>query len=471
MTAPAITSIVILFAGSALALVGGPRRRAASLVAIPASLLALLASWGTRPQGWWAPDRMGLVLATTALLIGLCACRYALRQFEAERRGAPILAASLAVVGGVVATDLARTLAALAISWVVTSICTVLLLRASGGPKQLAAARRAALWFGVADGALVAGVLVASSLPGGLALDAPLAGSVEIGGGAAALLLCAAAIAAVGRAGLSKGHSWVTATIAAPTSVSALLHAGVVNAGALLLLRVEVATGASWAFAAMLVLTCLAALLALAPRIHERVDLKGQLAASTIAQMAFMLLAVGLGWSLLALTHLVGHGLYKAGRFMAAGGATEARARLRRRSATGTQQALRWRIGGVVGILLVAWAAAQAIGADGFAAMAVFGPAAAVVWWVRTATPTRGPVLSWGFLATGLLLYGAMVAGAQAVLGSSLPAGVWRAPWWSLGAAVALVATVAIRRRRTSAPASVERLADRAPGQVEEVAA
>ena len=110
-----------------------------------------------------------------------------------------------------------------------------------------------------------------------------------------------------------------------------------------------------------------------------------------MAQMAFMLLAVGLGWSLLALTHLVGHGLYKAGRFMAAGGATEARARLRRRSATGTQQTLRWRIGGAVGILLVAWAAAQAIGADGFAAMAVFGPAAAVVWWARTATATRTP--------------------------------------------------------------------------------
>ena len=63
-----------------------------------------------------------------------------------------------------------------------------------------------------------------------------------------------------------------------------------------------------------------------------RISVKVMLAWSTCAQMGFMLMQCGLGAYGLALLHLVGHSLYKAHAFLAAGGAVE-QARLQRLSA------------------------------------------------------------------------------------------------------------------------------------------
>ena len=451
MTAPALTAIGIMFLGSLLALVAGPRLRTAALGAFPLSLAALLVGVGHQGSGWWEVDRTGLALGITALVIGTCACRYAQRQFDGERRGASILATSLMVVGAVLATDLAHNHVALLISWVATSVCTVLLLRAGSNSWRSEVVRRAGVTFVVADGVLVLGVVIAGMLSGHIDVTTALTARAGFGGPAAAMVLMAAALAAVGRAGLTTRTSWVTATISTPTSVSALLHAGVVNAGALLLLRVEVAAGSPWWLATVLGATCATVLVLLAPRIHARVDLKGQLAASTISQVAFMLLAIALGWPLLALTHLVGHGLYKAGRFMAAGGAIEARTRLRRRAPSGEQLDRRLRVLGVGGLLVVAAAVGVVIGGDALAAMGVMGPAGAVVWWVRTDRPLNAGLRSWAVLGAGIAIYGAVIGGVQHVLGSSMPISAWRAPWWSLGAAVVLVAMVTAQRRHGQA--------------------
>ena len=451
MTAPALTAIGIMFLGSLMALVVGPRLRAATLAAFPLSLVALVVGFVHQGGGWWEVDRIGLALGVTALVIGTCACRYAQRQFDGERRGARILAASLMVVGAVLATDLAQNQMALIISWVMTSASTVLLLRVGSSSWRSDVVRRATATFLVADGILVLGIVTAGMLSGHIGVTTTLTATTDLGGTSAAIMLMAAALAAVGRAGLTTRTSWVSATISTPTSVSALLHAGVVNAGALLLLRVELATGSPWWMAVALGVTCATVLVLLAPRIHARVDLKGQLAASTISQMAFMLLAIALGWPLLALTHLVGHGLYKAGRFMATGGAIEARTRLRRRAPSGEQLDRRLRVLGVGGLLVVAAAVGVVIGGDALAAMGVMGPAGAVVWWVRTDRPLNAGLRSWAVLGAGIAIYGAVIGGVQHVLGSSMPISAWRAPWWSLGAAVVLVAMVTAQRRHGQA--------------------
>ncbi len=471
MTTSTFICISALFAGAGIARVFRGTGRAVALAAIPVSGVFLLLSQSHQSSAWWGADRLGVVLALMALIICFCAARFALRQFEGEERGGPILASSLAVVGGVVATDLARNLAALMISWAVTSLCTVVLLSAGTTWAKASAARQAAVVFGIADSFIILGVLLSSWLPGGISLTAPLTSKAQ--GVAAGVLLGVAAIAACGRAGLSLGRSWVTSTISVPTSTSALLHAGVVNAGALLLLRAEGTSGSSWVFGALLALVCVVVLLVLAPKIHARVDLKGQLAASTVSQMAFMLLAVALGWPLLAITHLVGHGLYKAGRFMSSGGATETRARVRRRADSGSQMSQFHRVAGVAALLVVAVALGVAVGQDALAAMSVVGPAAGVVWWQRTATPLRGPLVSWAVVAVGLATYGAMLKGAQTLLGASLPSAIWQAPWWSLGAVVALVTMISELRHRSSmkATATVGKLVTPAPALMHEVAA
>ena len=448
MTAPALITITLLLVGALVARVGRGPVLLASLAAFPLALVALVIGAFRTTAGWWAVDRLGAVLGAAALVIGACACRYAIQQFEGERRAGAIVGSSFLVVAMVVATDLAATGIALTLSWVATSAATLLLLRAGSGSWRSSAVRRAAMAFGAVDVVLVAGTVLASSLSGHSSLSASLARPGSLTGTAAIVLLSLAALAAVGRAGLLPTSSWVIGTVSTPTSISALLHAGVVNAGALLLLRYEIAAGSRWLLATALASVCLTTLIVLAPRIHQRVDLKGQLAASTVSQMAFMLLALALGWPLLALTHLVGHGLYKAGRFMAAGGATEARAILRRRAPRGTMLELPARLAGVTVLLALAGGLGIWGRGDVLAAMGVIGAGAAVVWWSRTAKEIERPARSLALLAGGLLAYGAVIAGAQQLLAGSLPINGWQSPWWALGVTVGLVSLIAERRER-----------------------
>src|SRR4029079_4545440 len=109
-------------------------------------------------------------------------------------------------------------------------------------------------------------------------------------------------VAALSRSAQIPFHRWLPATLAAPTPVSALLHAGVVNGGGVLLVKLSVlstppaagiviaAGTASMAYGAVLMLV--------------KPDIKGALAYSTMAQMGFMMLTCGLGLWAAAVIHL-----------------------------------------------------------------------------------------------------------------------------------------------------------------------
>ncbi|XLM23048.1 NADH-quinone oxidoreductase subunit L, partial [Chromobacterium piscinae] len=102
-------------------------------------------------------------------------------------------------------------------------------------------------------------------------------------------------------------HGWLTQVMEAPTPISALLHAGVVNLGGIVLIKaaplLQTAPPANlllmlWGGASAL-LCCLVML--------TRISVKLRLAWSTCAQMGFMLLEIGMGRYSLALLHLLAH--------------------------------------------------------------------------------------------------------------------------------------------------------------------
>lgn len=457
----AVIAIAAPLLGAALCLLGpsrlvgwAPASILGSGVALAVGLIA-----GTAPSGALAVDRLGGSLGLVAVVVGTCALSYAARQLGRSRRARRILAASLAVVACTIATDLAQSPLALVASWAATSAATLGLLAIAWPTSSRRRIEGAALELGLGDAALAVGLVAAALFPSGLDLLEPISG--QRAGAAAGLLLAGAMLAAAARAGMAsaarRGSSWVTDTVAAPTPISALLHAGVVNAGALLLLRLAPAAAPGAWLAALLAAACVATLVLQAPRISARIDLKGQLAASTVSQMAFMLLAVALGWPLLALTHLVGHSCYKAARFMGSGGATERRADLRRRAERGRQlsTSARAALAGAVAVagLVAGWLA----GPDLLAASAVLAPAAAVVLWTRSARPMVAPAASLGALVAMLAAYGALLALLEAWVAPVLAAPAWQAPWWGLGAAVGLVALLARRRQPSTiaAPSAI----------------
>ena len=118
-------------------------------------------------------------------------------------------------------------------------------------------------------------------------------------------------------------HGWLTQVMEAPTPVSALLHAGIVNIGGFLMIRlsplmVHAPLAQSLLVVVGLVTTILAALV-----MTTRVSVKVALAWSTCAQMGFMLVQCGLYAWHLALLHLVAHSLYKAHAFLNSGTAVD----------------------------------------------------------------------------------------------------------------------------------------------------
>lgn len=114
-------------------------------------------------------------------------------------------------------------------------------------------------------------------------------------------------------------HGWLIQVMEAPTPVSALLHAGIVNLGGYILIRWSPLIAASTTAQALLVLvgSLTAALAGLV--MMTRVTIKVRLAWSTCSQMGFMVMECGLGLYDLALLHLLAHALYKAHAFLTAG--------------------------------------------------------------------------------------------------------------------------------------------------------
>jgi NAD(P)H-quinone oxidoreductase subunit 5 len=116
-------------------------------------------------------------------------------------------------------------------------------------------------------------------------------------------------------------HGWLIQVVEAPTPVSALLHAGVINLGGFLLLLFSPLFSQVWLAQSIIVLvagisTVLAALIMM-----TRISIKVRLAWSTTAQMGLMLVECALGLYELALLHLVAHSCYKAYAFLSAGDA------------------------------------------------------------------------------------------------------------------------------------------------------
>lgn len=114
-------------------------------------------------------------------------------------------------------------------------------------------------------------------------------------------------------------HIWLPGTIEAPTPVSALLHAGIVNAGGFLVNRLAPLFGlAPTTLHLMFLIGGFTALIGAAAMLTQS-SVKRTLVYSTMGQMGYMVMECGLGAFALAVFHLCAHGLFKATLFLNSG--------------------------------------------------------------------------------------------------------------------------------------------------------
>lgn len=114
-------------------------------------------------------------------------------------------------------------------------------------------------------------------------------------------------------------HTWLPDSLFAPTPVSALLHAGIINAGGFLLARLAPFYGSSPSTLHLVFLVGMLTALLGSSMMLVQSDIKKTLGYSTIGQMGFMIMECGLGAFGLAIFHLIAHGLFKAVAFLNCG--------------------------------------------------------------------------------------------------------------------------------------------------------
>lgn len=266
-------------------------------------------------------DRVTSVVALLVAAVGLVSFRYAERCLEGNSRRREFLSWMAATIGCSAVLALADAVPVLIAAWIGVGSCLDRLLRFfRDRPDAAITAQRALTLSRLGDALLVGAGLVAWSAWGATSVSATAtAASVADAGivlSSFTLLLCAGVIVKSAQVPL---HGWLPETMEAPTPVSALMHAGIINAGGALLIRLAPAierVPESW----VLLSVCgTASILVATPAgwMHSRA--KTALAWSTVSQMAFMLVQCALCAFPAALLHIVGHGTYKAWSFLRAG--------------------------------------------------------------------------------------------------------------------------------------------------------
>ncbi|MCB1736362.1 MAG: NADH-quinone oxidoreductase subunit L [Gammaproteobacteria bacterium] len=340
---PLVAALPLISALLVHALAGGLGRRVArlsigfSLTGFAASsVLLALAIAGQAPRtltfgaAWGSLlfDPLSVLMATVVSGISLIVHIYSQRYMVEERGFARFYVLLDLMTAALLVMVSAADMITLLIAWHLIGMLLYFLL---GQDTRSQTAYRYAFWtlftyrFGDLPMLLAAGLLYTAfgtwSLPeifSALAaqpdirtwFDLPLA---EVVAGLIAL-------SAFARSAQFLMHTWLPYTMGGPTPVSALMHAGIVNAGGFLINRfapvfVHTSDVLHWVFLIGLITAVMGSVLMLAQH-----DIKKALGYSTMGQMGFMIMECGVGAFSLAVYHLIAHGVFKGTLFLGAGG-------------------------------------------------------------------------------------------------------------------------------------------------------
>jgi NAD(P)H-quinone oxidoreductase subunit 5 len=332
---------------AAIAIVpGGPSRRRAATLAATASRAALcalavailtaggVAFAGPLRTGDIGIDGIGLGLYLDRLsatmfclvaFIGLIVVRYSRTYLDGDPGHARFTRLLCLTLAAVLCVIVAGTMVSFLLAWIATSLgLHELLVFYPDRPAGRIAARKKWLASRLGDLCLIAALVLIYARFGSLDYAVVFAGAEAMRAASAVPLSMHAATLLLVLTALLKSaqfplHGWLVEVMETPTPVSAMLHAGIINAGGFLVLRFAHIVGLSTPALEVLVLVGGFTALFGSVVMLTQTSVKASLAHSTIAQMGFMMLECGLGAFPAALLHILAHSLYKAHAFLSSG--------------------------------------------------------------------------------------------------------------------------------------------------------
>lgn len=322
-------------------------------------------------------DGLSHMFALMGSVIGAAVLLYAVDYMSDEPSATRFYIIMQVFIAGLLLFVYAEDLLLMYVGWEVVGLCSFLLV--SFWYKQEAAAagaRKVLVMTHIAGYALLAAILVLFSRTGSTLWTDPAVQSAFTGG-----LFVLMLIAALAKSVQFPLHTWIASAMSAPTPVSALLHAACyVKAGVYLVARMH--SFAPWPVAWQNTVVWIGTATALIGVLFAMIqtDAKRLLAFSTVSQIGYMMLGLGIGTPLgiaAALLHTINHGVFKGGLFLGAGAVQHA---------TGTRDMEQ--LGGLGKLM----------------------PKTAALWLVSAGGITGVPLLN-GFVSKWLLYVAALSAG------------------------------------------------------------
>ncbi len=271
-------------------------------------------------------DGLSTLMFTMITLLGFVILSFSDNYLDGDTRKGVFFSRLTATIGAVELLVLAGNLLQIFIFWVITSICLHYLLKFyRNRPQAVAAARKKFLVARAGDLCLFGALLIIYQTVGSgelsniftfmndtVGLNQPLVW--------ATLLLAGAAVL---KSAQFPTHGWLIEVVETPTPVSALLHAGLLNAGPFLVVRLGYLMIESTAAALFLIIIGGFTALFASVVYLTQPSIKISLGYSSVGHMGFSLMLCGFGVYPAAILHVVAHSFYKAHSFLSSGSAVD----------------------------------------------------------------------------------------------------------------------------------------------------
>ncbi|MEP0714378.1 MAG: proton-conducting transporter membrane subunit, partial [Algoriphagus sp.] len=270
-------------------------------------------------------DSLSVLMLLMIALIAFIVLRFSQNYLDGDARHGVFMGRLAATIASVQLLVLSGNLSLLFISWVLTSMSLHrLLVFYQDRPGAVIAARKKFIVARLGDLCLLLAFLLLYAEVGSGNLEVIFQTiQTKISSGTTLVYIEGAALflvlAALLKSAQFPTHGWLIEVMETPTPVSALLHAGLLNAGPFLIVRMAYVMEASTI--APMILLAVGGFTALFASVVflTQTSVKTALGYSSVAHMGFSLLTCGLGLYPAAMLHLVSHSFYKAHAFLSSG--------------------------------------------------------------------------------------------------------------------------------------------------------
>ena len=274
-------------------------------------------------------DALSILMLNMVSLIGLIVMRFSINYMDGDSRQGAFIGRMAATIASAQLMVISGNMIMLLFVWILTSMALHrLLLFYPDRPGAIIAARKKFVMARLSDISLAIAVVLLYAQYGTGDLET-IFQSIRTDSASGGITTYASSsiiffvLAALFKSAQFPTHGWLIEVMETPTPVSALLHAGLLNAGPFLMVRMSTILEINGTASFLLIL--FGGLTAIFGSIVylTQSSIKTALSYSSIAHMGFSLLACGLGMYSAAMLHLVSHSFYKAHAFLSSGSVIE----------------------------------------------------------------------------------------------------------------------------------------------------